>query len=146
LSDSFDLRRFVDAQEIVYRQVLEELSCGRKRTHWMWFVFPQIPGLGFSAMAQRFAIGSRSEAVAYLPTTARTPPNRMHAACLGGERKDDHRHSGIAGRHEISVVHDVVRRRFAAGDFRGSRCGLLSEREGSATLAILDGARPGAAE
>ena len=66
MNDSFDLRRFVEAQEPVYRQVVEELSHGRKQTHWMWFVFPQIKGLGFSAMAQRFAIGSRSEAVAYL--------------------------------------------------------------------------------
>jgi uncharacterized protein (DUF1810 family) len=66
MSDSFDLRRFVDAQAAVYRQVVVELSHGRKQTHWMWFIFPQIAGLGFSAMAQRFAIGSRAEAVAYL--------------------------------------------------------------------------------
>jgi uncharacterized protein (DUF1810 family) len=66
MTDSFDLRRFVDAQEPVYRQVVEELSHGRKRTHWMWYVFPQIAGLGFSMTAQRFAIGSRAEAVAYL--------------------------------------------------------------------------------
>jgi uncharacterized protein (DUF1810 family) len=66
LSDSFDLRRFAQAQEPVYREVANELSRGRKRTHWMWFVFPQIAGLGFSVMAQRFAIGSRAEAVAYL--------------------------------------------------------------------------------
>jgi uncharacterized protein (DUF1810 family) len=65
MSDSFDLRRFIDAQAPVYAQVVEELSRGRKRTHWMWFVFPQIAGLGFSAMAQRFAIGSRAEAIAY---------------------------------------------------------------------------------
>jgi uncharacterized protein (DUF1810 family) len=45
MSDSFDLRRFVDAQAAVYRQVVEELSRGRKRTHWMWFIFPQIAGL-----------------------------------------------------------------------------------------------------
>jgi uncharacterized protein (DUF1810 family) len=63
MSDSFDLRRFVAA---IYRKVVEELSHGRKRTHWMWFIFPQIAGLGFSAMAQRFAIASRAEAVAYL--------------------------------------------------------------------------------
>jgi uncharacterized protein (DUF1810 family) len=65
LSESFDLRRFVYALESVYRQVVEELSRGRKRTHWMWFIFPQIAGLGFSAIAQSFAIGSRA-AVAYL--------------------------------------------------------------------------------
>jgi uncharacterized protein (DUF1810 family) len=64
MSDSFDLQRLVDAQAAVYRQVTEELSRGLKRTHWMWFIFPQIAGLGFSAMAQRFAIGSRAEAVA----------------------------------------------------------------------------------
>ena len=66
MSDSFNLRRFVDAQASVYPQVVAELSRGRKESHWMWFVFPQLAGLGFSAMAQRFAIESRGEAVAYL--------------------------------------------------------------------------------
>jgi uncharacterized protein (DUF1810 family) len=66
MNDSFDLQRFVDAQAPVYRQVVAELSRGRKQTHWMWFIFPQMAGLGVSAMAQRFAIGSRAEAVAYL--------------------------------------------------------------------------------
>jgi uncharacterized protein (DUF1810 family) len=65
MGNSFDLRRFVDAQAPVYAQVVEELSRGRKRTLWTWFVFPQLAGLGFSAMAQRFAIGSRAEAIAY---------------------------------------------------------------------------------
>jgi uncharacterized protein (DUF1810 family) len=66
MSDSFDLRRFVDAQAPVYPQVVEELSRGRKRSHWMWFVFPQLAGLGSSAMGERYAIGSRGEAIAYL--------------------------------------------------------------------------------
>jgi uncharacterized protein (DUF1810 family) len=66
MSDSSDLQRFLDAQAPVYRQVVAELSGGRKQTHWIWFIFPQIAGLGFSAMAQRFAIGSHAEAVAYL--------------------------------------------------------------------------------
>ena len=52
MSDSFDLQRFVDAQAAIYPRVIEELSRGRKQTHWMWFVFPQMAGLGFSAMAQ----------------------------------------------------------------------------------------------
>lgn len=65
-SDGFDLARFVDAQAPLYAQVRVELAAGRKRTHWMWFVFPQIAGLGRSAMAQRYAIGSREEAIAYL--------------------------------------------------------------------------------
>lgn len=61
-----DLQRFVDAQAPVYGRVRAELAAGRKRTHWMWFVFPQVAGLGRSAMAQRYAIASRDEAVAYL--------------------------------------------------------------------------------
>jgi uncharacterized protein (DUF1810 family) len=64
--DPFDLQRFVDAQAPVYGRVLTELREGRKRSHWMWFVFPQIAGLGSSPMAQRFAIASRAEAAAYL--------------------------------------------------------------------------------
>lgn len=65
-SDPYELRRFVDAQSAVYSLVVSELSSGRKRTHWMWFVFLQIAGLGLSAMAQRFAIKSKREAEAYL--------------------------------------------------------------------------------
>ncbi|MGT2436228.1 DUF1810 domain-containing protein [Bradyrhizobium betae] len=62
----FDLERFVQAQNPVYRDVRQELARGRKQSHWMWFVFPQIAGLGFSAMSQRYAIASRAEATAYL--------------------------------------------------------------------------------
>jgi uncharacterized protein (DUF1810 family) len=66
LDDPHDLQRFVDAQEGGYEQVCRELREGRKRGHWMWFVFPQIGGLGHSATARRFAIASRQEARAYL--------------------------------------------------------------------------------
>ncbi len=66
MSDPFNLARFVDAQKTVYSRVVAELSEGEKRSHWMWFIFPQIAGLGFSAMAQRYAISSRDEATAYL--------------------------------------------------------------------------------
>lgn len=64
--DPFDLKRFVDAQEPVYGDVVDELRAGRKRSHWMWFVFPQLRGLGGSAMAARFGIASLEEAGAYL--------------------------------------------------------------------------------
>jgi uncharacterized protein (DUF1810 family) len=64
--DPFDLQRFLEAQSSVYSRVLDELRRGRKQTHWMWFIFPQLAGLGRSAMAQRFAISSRREAVAYV--------------------------------------------------------------------------------
>ena len=66
MTDTFDLQRFLDAQSSVYSRVLEELRRGRKQSHWMWFIFPQLAGLGHSAMARRFAISSRDEAVAYL--------------------------------------------------------------------------------
>jgi uncharacterized protein (DUF1810 family) len=66
LNDPYDLQRFVDAQAPVYERVREELRKGRKTSHWMWFVFPQIAGLGASAMAQHYAISSRAEATAYL--------------------------------------------------------------------------------
>jgi uncharacterized protein (DUF1810 family) len=66
MSDPFDLQRFVDAQAPVYAEVVAELRQGRKQSHWMWFIFPQFAGLGHSAMAQRYAIGSRDEARAFL--------------------------------------------------------------------------------
>ena len=66
MTDPFDLERFVGAQSPVYERVLAELRRGRKQSHWMWFIFPQLAGLGHSAMAQRFAIDSTEEARAYL--------------------------------------------------------------------------------
>jgi uncharacterized protein (DUF1810 family) len=66
MSDSHNLMRFVSAQDFVYPQVGKELAAGRKTTHWMWFVFPQLKGLGFSAMAQTYGITSLAEAEAYL--------------------------------------------------------------------------------
>ena len=62
----FDLDRFVTAQDPIYSRVAEELRGGRKQSHWMWFVFPQIAGLGHSEMAWRYAIASLDEARAYL--------------------------------------------------------------------------------
>jgi len=60
------LTEFVAAQNQVYDQVLQELKAGRKETHWIWFIFPQIAGLGSSAMARKFSIASKSEARSYL--------------------------------------------------------------------------------
>lgn len=65
-ADPFDLARFQRAQTGVYAQALAELSTGQKRSHWMWFVFPQFAGLGTSATSQRYAIRSLAEADAYL--------------------------------------------------------------------------------
>jgi uncharacterized protein (DUF1810 family) len=66
MSDPYDLRRFVLAHEGVHERAVGELRGGRKTSHWMWFVFPQIAGLGRSPMAQRYAIDSLAEAQAYV--------------------------------------------------------------------------------
>jgi uncharacterized protein (DUF1810 family) len=66
MNDSYELQRFVDAQAPVYDKVCTELRDGGKKSHWMWFVFPQIEGLGYSQLARKFAISSRAEAAAYL--------------------------------------------------------------------------------
>jgi uncharacterized protein (DUF1810 family) len=69
MSGVYDLERFLRAQVEVYERVCAELRAGRKRSHWMWFVFPQIRGLGSSEMAARYAISGREEARAYLGHT-----------------------------------------------------------------------------
>ncbi|HEX3834578.1 MAG TPA: DUF1810 family protein, partial [Solirubrobacteraceae bacterium] len=68
MADPHDLQRFVDAQDRgrTYETALAELRAGRKTSHWMWFVFPQIAGLGQSPISRRFAIASLAEARAYL--------------------------------------------------------------------------------
>lgn len=77
--DSYNLERFVEAQRGVYEQACAELRRGRKTGHWMWFIFPQIAGLGMSAMSQLYAIGSRDEAAAYLDHAVLGP--RLREIC-----------------------------------------------------------------
>ena len=62
----FDLNRFVEVQEDLFPQALAEIKNGRKESHWMWFIFPQIAGLGISSLSQKYAIRGKDEAVAYL--------------------------------------------------------------------------------
>jgi uncharacterized protein (DUF1810 family) len=88
---TFDLQRFVDAQDsgATYAQALRELRAGRKTSHWMWFVFPQIEGLGSSPTARRYAISSLEEARAYLAHATLGPRLRESARALAeldGER------------------------------------------------------------
>jgi uncharacterized protein (DUF1810 family) len=66
MTDPFQLQRFLDAQAPLYPRVVTELQHGEKQSHWMWFIFPQLAGLGHSPMARRYAIASRDEAAAYL--------------------------------------------------------------------------------
>ncbi|HEX7760992.1 MAG TPA: DUF1810 domain-containing protein [Caulobacteraceae bacterium] len=78
--DPFDLQRFVDAQDPVVAQVRAELTVGRKASHWMWFVFPQLAGLGRSLMAQTYAISGLAEGEAYLRHAALGPRLREFTA------------------------------------------------------------------
>jgi uncharacterized protein (DUF1810 family) len=79
---AFDLERFVSAQRHAYDDALVELRRGRKTGHWIWFVFPQVAGLGRSAMSQLYAIGSLEEAVAYLAHPVLGPRLRQCASAL----------------------------------------------------------------
>src|SRR6188472_3885222 len=116
--DQYQLQRFVDAQEGIYADVVEELTQGRKRSHWMWFVFPQLRGLGSSPTAVRFGISSADEARAYL----------AHEL-LGSRLRECARL--VARRHEAEVVDDVVRPRVRGQRrLRGGPGEVLRRRRG----------------
>jgi len=80
----YDLRRFVEAQESVIADVKAELRAGRKRTHWMWYVFPQMEGLGTSRKSKKYGISSRAEAEAYLAHEILGPRLRECTAIVNG--------------------------------------------------------------
>lgn len=82
--DPFDLERFVQAQSADYDQALSELRDGEKRSHWMWYIFPQIEGLGHSSMSRRYSITSAAEARAYLDHRILGPRLRECAAVVNG--------------------------------------------------------------
>jgi uncharacterized protein (DUF1810 family) len=73
MTDPYDLQRFVSAQNSCFDRVCEELSEGRKQSHWMWFIFPQLRGLGSSAMARKYAISCKEEGRAYLEDSVLEP-------------------------------------------------------------------------
>ncbi len=83
-NDPFDLQRFIDAQEPIYVRVLTELRRGRKTTHWMWYVFPQMRGLGQSPMSDRYGISSEDEARAYLQHPVLGPRLRECVSIVNG--------------------------------------------------------------
>ena len=79
VDDPYNLQRFLNAQEVNYTIALEELGHGKKESHWIWYIFPQVEGLGSSSMAQKFAIRSRDEAAAYLAHAMLGP--RLRECC-----------------------------------------------------------------
>jgi uncharacterized protein (DUF1810 family) len=85
MTDS-ELIRFLDAQDQIYAQVIEELTSGRKQTHWMWFIFPQLVGLGRSAMAQHYAIRDLDQARRYLGDSILGPRLRQVVKLMIGQK------------------------------------------------------------
>ena len=141
---AFDLERFVTAQAPVFATALAELQSGQKRSHWMWFIFPQLRGLGRSTMAQHYGVGSLTEARAYLAhpllgprlvqCTLRRAGNRGPAAA---------RHIRLAGRREVPLLHDLVLARARGGCdvFRQALDRFCGGRADERTLALLGGER-----
>jgi uncharacterized protein (DUF1810 family) len=129
--DPYDLNRFVHAQEGDYERALAELRSGQKRTHWMWYVFPQLDGLGFSATAKRYAIKSVEEARAYLAHPTLGPRLRECAeAVLGIEGRsvnaifgspDDLKMRSCATLFAAVAPPDSVFDRLLAKYYRGER-------------------------
>ena len=116
MADRFDLERFVAAQARTYEHARRELEAGRKESHWMWFIFPQIAGLGQSAMSVRFALRSLDEARAYLAHPALGPRLRDCARlALAAEGRSARDIFGPDRRDEIPLVDDAVRPRRAGG-------------------------------
>ncbi|MGY4535499.1 uncharacterized protein (DUF1810 family) [Pseudomonas sp. TE3786] len=88
MADTYNLQRFLDAQAGIYEQALAELQAGKKHSHWMWFVFPQLKGLGHSATAQLYGLSGLDEANAYITHAVLGP--RLHActnALLAGQSR-----------------------------------------------------------
>ena len=106
--DPFDLRRFVDAQRGTYEGALAELTGGRKVTHWMWFVLPQLRGLGSSAMATRYGIASLAEARAYLAHPVLGPRLMACVAAMNALPESDAVRVLGHRRREVPLVPDAV--------------------------------------
>ncbi len=134
-----DLQRFVEAQDPVWRAVTAELSAGRKRSHWMWFVFPQIAGLGRSEMAQRYAIPSPKEARAYLAHDL-LGPRLQEATRLAMRSPAASAEALFGGIDAVKFRSSMTLFAQAAGDpapFREALARWYGGRQDEATLAIL---------
>jgi uncharacterized protein (DUF1810 family) len=136
-----ELERFVAAQEGVYPRALAELSQGRKASHWMWFVFPQIAGLGRSATARFYAIGSAAEARAYLAHPLLGPRLRACAEAVLVHR--DRGAEAILGAVDALKLRSSMTLFEAAAEdpapFAAVLDGFFAGERDAATLGLLDG-------
>ncbi|HEU4360663.1 MAG TPA: DUF1810 domain-containing protein, partial [Mycobacterium sp.] len=140
-ADPFDLHRFVAAQARVYATVVAELRGGRKRSHWIWFIFPQLSGLGSSAMAARYAIASLGEARAYLAHDLLGP--RLHECAQLVNAVADRSIEDIFGRPDNLKVRSSMTLFARAGTDNADFVALLDKyyggEEDPATVARLTG-------
>ena len=139
--DPHDLLRFVKAQDAVFPSVIRELEAGRKTSHWMWFIFPQIAGLGHSAMAQRYAIRSIEEAKAYLDHPSLGPRLRQCTSLVLAVR-DDPIAAILGPPDDLKFRSSMTLFDRAADDralFRQALQRFFGGRPDPATLARLDG-------
>jgi uncharacterized protein (DUF1810 family) len=140
MASSFDLDRFITAQSPVIDQVKRELRAGEKRSHWMWFVFPQLAGLGSSAMARRYAIASLTEAVAYL----RHPvlgPRLVECTCIVNDVQGRTAHAVFGSPDDFKFCSSMTlfgRADPAEPAFRAALDRYFEGREDPRTVALLD--------
>lgn len=138
MDDPFDLERFVVAQDGVIDKALGELRSGRKRSHWMWFVFPQIAGLGHSAMAVRYAIAGLDEARSYLAHPVLGPRLATATAAVLAQSEDDP--VALMGEIDAAKLRSSMTLFAAAGggeDFRRVLDRFFAGQDDPATLARL---------
>ncbi len=136
--DTFDLQRFVEAQASVYARALAELKAGRKQSHWMWFVLPQIAGLSSSATGLRYSIGSLEEAVAYLEHPVLGP--RLRECVDAVNALDGRSATQVFGPDDVKFRSCLTLFHRAAPDeprFSGALAKYFSGEQDTATLQLL---------
>ena len=137
--DPFDLQRFVGAQADLFDQAVAELAAGRKRTHWMWFVFPQLKGLGRSPTAQHFGIADLAEAKAYLAHPV-LGPRLARAAEAALQAPAASLHALFGSPDDLKFVSSMTLFARAAGGgvYRQALARWTDGREDAETLRLLD--------
>lgn len=137
-ADPFDLDRFITAQAGVYPQAIEELQNGRKRTHWMWFVFPQLKGLGRSSTAQFYGVASLDEATEYVAHPVLGPPLEAAVAAVQASPAPD-LHSLFGSPDDLKFGSSMTLFAIAspAGPFRAAIDHWCEGRIDEATVALL---------
>lgn len=143
MSDPYNLQRFIDAQENVFATMLAELRAGSKQTHWMWFIFPQLDGLGRSATARYYAISSLDEARAFLAHPLLGPRLRKSVDGLLGwsGRRSAEQIFGSIDSLKLRSSLTLFDRIEPKGTFDAALEAFFAGRPDERTLALLNGER-----